>query len=124
MSNPIFGKLLKSLRAECGLSLRKFCEISELDPGNVSRWERGVANPPQTDKTLERIALILKLTPGSDQYKDFFVAASISSGKLPRSVIEDKVLLDKLPVLLRTLDGQKLSSAQLDSLIQKVRDEL
>ena len=123
MDYQSFGKLLKSLRAERRLSLRMFCQISGLDPGNVSRWERGVTPPPQTDETLDRIASAIGLTPGSDKYKDSFVSASISAGRIPRDTLTNRALIDRLPVFLRTLDGSKLSGDQLDALIQKINEE-
>ncbi len=120
----IFGEKLKELRLNRSLSIRQFCKKTALDPGNVSKWERGLLKPPQTTEVLERIAAILDLEPGSDTYKDFFASAAVSSGRIPRETVENEELLAKLPVLLRTIDGQKLTSGQLDSLIEIIKEEL
>lgn len=120
----LFGEKLKELRLKRSLSLRNFCIKTALDPGNVSKWERGLLKPPQTAEVLERIAAILDLAPGSDTYRDFFASAAISSGRIPKEIIDNEKLIEKLPVLLRTIDGQKLTSVQLDSLIEIIKDEL
>src|SRR3972149_4183237 len=56
-----FGEWVRNRRAELRLSLRKFAEETRLDPGNLSKYERGVLPPPQDPDTLERMAAILKL---------------------------------------------------------------
>lgn len=122
MSTNPFGTLLKKLRAKRNLTLRKFCLISGLDPGNVSRWERGITNPPQVPETLRKIAIVLGLDEGSDKYEEFMNTAFISAGRLPKRTMDDRELVNKLPVFLRTLDGRKLSSEQLDALIRKIKE--
>ena len=44
-----FGAFFKQKRLELGLSLRRFCLEHGLDPGNISKLERGRLAPPQHD---------------------------------------------------------------------------
>ena len=124
MKSTPFGKLLKSLREERRLSLRKFCQITDLDPGNVSRWERGVTAPPQNKETLNKISTVFGIKPESDRYKELFFSASISAGRLPSETLDNEALLSKMPLLLRTLDGRKLSEEQFEALINKIKAEI
>ena len=123
MHVKLFGDMLNKLRLEKGLTLRKFCRLTGFDPGNVSRWERGKMNPPQDPKKLERIATALDLENGSTEYDDFISSAAISAGHIPKKTMEDKELLQKLPIFFRTLDGRKLSPEQLESLITIIKEE-
>jgi len=114
----IFGELHRQLRKERNLSLRKYCTLSGQDPGNISRIERGLIPPPQTEKTLERMAETLKLERGSKKWQEFLDCAVVSAGRLPKYILEDEELLKSLPVLLRTVTGQKLSDEKLDELLE------
>ncbi len=42
-----FGEFFKAKRQALGLTLREFCLKHKLDPGNISRLERGLLAPPQ-----------------------------------------------------------------------------
>ncbi len=95
-----------------------------IDPGNVSRIERGKINPPQELTKLEQIAIILGLEEGTDEFDDFISLAHLSAGRLPQKTINDEQLVGKLPLFFRTLDGRKLTEEQLDSLIEIIREEL
>ena len=44
---PAFGEFFKVKRQALGLTLREFCLKHKLDPGNLSRMERGLLAPPQ-----------------------------------------------------------------------------
>jgi transcriptional regulator with XRE-family HTH domain len=122
MARKIFGDMLKELRLKKELTLRKFCLITGVDPGNLSRWERGVSAPP-SDELIERMAVTLGLEPGTDEFEDFIAAAALSKGRIPKKALENEQLMAKLPVFFRTLDGRKLSEEQLDALIQIIKDE-
>jgi len=118
VGSNVFGKLHRALREECNLSLRKYCELSEQDPGNISRIERGLIPPPQTENTLKKMAKTLGLKKGKKKWSEFFDTAALSAGRLPKDVIEDEELLKNLPVLLRTVTGQKLTDKKLNELIE------
>jgi transcriptional regulator with XRE-family HTH domain len=116
-----FGKLLKKLRIAKGLTLREFCQANKLDPGNYSRLERGHFPPPQKEELLEKYATALGLHRGSDEWLEFFDLAAASRGEIPKDLLTDEELLEKLPVLFRTLRGSGVPADKLDDLIEKVR---
>ncbi len=116
-----FAAMLKRIRLEHGMTLREFCLKNEIDPGNYSRLERGLFPPPESHELLERYAIALGLKPGSDQWLELFDLAAAERGKIPEDIMSDEKVVDKLPVLFRTMRGKQLSSEQLDELIEKIR---
>ena len=115
-----FGEFFRRRRVELGLTLRRFCLEAGLDPGNVSKIERGLLPPPGREK-LEEYGRHLKLQPGSDAYLEFFDLAAAESGRLPGDLLENEELMDKLPVLFRTIRGQRVTPEKLDALIEFIR---
>ena len=71
-----FGEFVKARRQARGLTLRAFCEKHGFDPGNVSRLERGLVQPPQDEKKLSEFALTLGLIAGTDDWQEFFDRAA------------------------------------------------
>jgi transcriptional regulator with XRE-family HTH domain len=116
-----FGEFFREQRIALGVTLREFCRRNGLDPGNISRLERGVLPPPQGRETLEHYAKLLKLKKGSDDWYNFFDLAAAENGRIPPEILEDKEVLEKLPILFRTLRGQKVPDEQLDELVRKLR---
>jgi len=121
MSATPFSRLLKELRLKTGLTMREFCLSHKFDPGNYSRLERGLFPPPQREDLLEKYAVALGLSRGSDAWLDFFDVAATCRGEIPHDLLDDRELLTKLPVLFRTLRGTPVSPAKLDELIEKIR---
>lgn len=117
----LFGKFFKELRQRSGQTLRQFCQEHNLDPGNISKIERGKIRPPTSHEILERYASYLKIEEGSDDWYNFFDYASACSGKIPADVMNDNKLVDKLPLIFRTLRGQKVPKEQLDDLAEFIR---
>jgi transcriptional regulator with XRE-family HTH domain len=121
MNANAFGKLLKNLRMEKGLTLREFCQNNRIDPGNYSRLERGLFPPPQREEILEKYALALGLKRGSDEWLELFDLAAAARGQLPKDLLSDEEVVEKLPAIFRTLRGSPLTADKLDELIEKVR---
>jgi transcriptional regulator with XRE-family HTH domain len=119
MSN--FGAFFRSMRERSGLSLREFCLDNEFDPGNISRLERGLLSPPESREKLEQYAKALGLKKGSDDWYTFFDLAAAERGKIPDDVLKDEELVERLPVLFRTLRGQRVDKDDLDDLIERIR---
>ena len=122
-TSAVFGEFFKAKRQALELTLREFCLKHQLDPGNLSRLERGLLPPPQDRARLEEYAGYLKLKPGSDDWYQFFDLAAAAKGRLPEELLADEALVAKLPLLFRTLRGKRLTNKQLDDLFKKVRGD-
>lgn len=116
-----FGACFKAMRMKLGVSLREFCLERKLDPGNISRLERGLTPPPQSQEKLAEYAGHLGLKKGSDEWQQLLDLAAAESGRIPDDVLSDKELVAKLPTLFRTLRGQKVPEDKLDDLIRRIR---
>ena len=121
-SQKAFGEFFKARRKVLGYTLRRFCQEKGLDPGNMSRMERGLVSPPQKREKLAEYAGHLELEPESDEWYQFSDLAYASSGRIPEELLNDKELATKPPILFRTLRGQKVTEEQLDELIKKIKD--
>jgi len=116
-----FGEFFKEKRMVIGLTLRQFCEQYSLDAGNLSKIERGLVPPPKSDNILEKYAGYLKLKKGTDDWYEFFDLAAAESGKLPKELM-DKDIMERMPMLFRTLRGKKLTKDKLDKLIKIIKE--
>jgi len=112
--------MLKKLRIERGVSLREFCLSNGFDPGNYSRLERGLY-PPPSHELLEKYAAALAVVPGSDQWLELFDLAATTRGEIPSDLMADSRVVEKLPVLFRTMRATQLSPDRLDALIDEIR---
>ncbi len=115
-----FGKYFKKCRMALGKTLRQFCSENGLDPGNTSKLERGLLPPPQGREKLEEYAKFLKIKKGSDEWYMFFDLAAAETGRIPDDLMSEKKIGDKLPILFRTLRGQKVPDDKLEELIKKL----
>jgi transcriptional regulator with XRE-family HTH domain len=117
-----FGDFVKQLRLRKKQTLRRFCLEHGFDPGNHSKIERGILPPPKDEKKLTQLAISLGLKEGAEDWQTFFDLAIISNGKLPDYVMSDAELLGKLPLLFRTVKGEKISAEKLDKLIELIKE--
>jgi transcriptional regulator with XRE-family HTH domain len=122
MSSTLFGDFFKKKRIESGKTLRQFCMENNLDPGNISKLERGILPPPTSEEKLEHYARCLKIKKGSDEWYEFFDLAHASAGRIPEEIVSDENLLSKLPLVFRTLRGQKLTREQLNKMAKKLKE--
>lgn len=115
-----FGNYIKEKRIEKKITLRKFCKQAELDPSNWSKIERELLQPPKSRFVLEIIAKILKMKKDSEEYYTLFDLAAISF--VPKDLIEDEKILEKLPVFFRTVRGEPPTRKELEELINIIRE--
>lgn len=115
-----FGEFFKAKRQALGLTLRDFCLKHKLDPGNMSRLERGLLPPPRNGNRLEEYARYLGLKPGSDGWRTFLDLAAAAKGRIPQELLEDDDLVAKLPLIFRALRGKRFTDKRLDDLIRKI----
>ena len=112
-----FGGFFKERRLALGKTLREFCQENGLDPGNISKIERGKMSPP-TDK-LEEYAQYLNIKNG--EFETFKDLAFASAGKIPDD-LRDEETLARLPVFFRTLRNKEFSEDKLKELARKIAE--
>ena len=116
-----FGQFFKKMREKRGLSLRQFCVKNKVDPGNISKLERSLMPPPQSREKLEQYASFLRIRQGSPEWYEFFDLAAANSGKIPADILSDENLMKRLPLVFRTIRGQKISKEKLEELVEVMR---
>jgi transcriptional regulator with XRE-family HTH domain len=117
-----FSEFFHEKRIATGLTLRQFCLRHGLDPGNLSKLERGILPPPESREKLEHYAKLLQLAPGSADRQDFFDLAAAERGRIPDELMEDEDLVRKLPAFFRTLRGARVDGKLLDDLVEAIRN--
>lgn len=115
-----FGEYIKELRINKGLTLRKFCHMTNLDPSNWSKIERNKLQPPKSLIVLESIALALDIEIDSEEWHTIKDLATISY--MPRELLDDKSIVDKLPIFFRTVRGESPSKEELEKLIKLIKE--
>jgi len=116
-----FGEFFKERRIALRKTLRQFCVENKLDPGNISRLERGLMPPPQDAEILERYAKFLGIKKGTDDWYAFFDLAAADRGIIPKDLMSDKEVVRMLPAFFRTLRGQKPTEEEMIKLAEKIR---
>lgn len=113
-----FGPLLKKLRLRAGFGLRRFAEILDMKPTNLSALEHGRRRPPTDPEKLRQIAEALGLLERSEQWSQFFDAAR-GEETLPADV-RHLAGRPMIPALLRTINNRQLSDEEIAHLIQEI----
>jgi transcriptional regulator with XRE-family HTH domain len=119
----MFGEFFKKLRKKNGYTLREYCRTFKKDPGNISKMERGLMNPPKNDEELKDMAYSLRIKENSSEWEQFFILASVSAGRIPTKIMSDEDVLNQLPIFLRTVTGKKLSKEKLEALIELIKSQ-
>jgi transcriptional regulator with XRE-family HTH domain len=115
-----FGEFIKQLRLQNRITLREFCRLSGIDPSNWSKIERGMLPPPKSKLMLEEIAKILKIKKNNDNWYTLMDLAAITH--IPKELLNNQSIVEKLPVFFRTLRGQKPTEEELENLIKLIKE--
>ncbi len=115
-----FGEYFRALRARLNVPLRQFCLENGYDPGNISKLERGVLPPPASPEKLQDYARALRVKEGSEEWITFMDLAAVARREIPEDIMADEELVRRLPLVFRTLRGQKVEE-NLDALVNKIR---
>ncbi|MBD3337585.1 MAG: helix-turn-helix domain-containing protein [Candidatus Lokiarchaeota archaeon] len=115
-----FGEFVKQKRLHNRITLREFCRLSGIDPSNWSKIERGILPPPKSKTVLEAIAGILKIKKESEDWYTLMDLAAITH--IPKELLNDDSIVEKLPVFFRTLRGQKPTEEELENLIKLIKE--
>jgi transcriptional regulator with XRE-family HTH domain len=116
-----FGEMLKGRRAELRLSLRDCAIRANIDPGNLSRIERGRAAPPQDAEVLARLIDALEWT-GTAAGQELIDVAAMQNGRIPRDILSNEEVMAALPVLLRTVNNKQLDGARIEQLVDMIKN--
>ncbi len=114
----IFGTFFKQKRMALGGTLREFCRKNELDPGNISKLERGRLTPPQNEGVLKKYADCLRLN--SSDWETFKELAQVGSGRIPEYLTDEETLA-KLPMFFRAIKDSDLNEEKLRQLVEMIR---
>ncbi len=117
-----FGELFGRLRREkTQLSLREFAERFGFDAGTLSKIERGRMAPPKATEKLEEYASALGISRGEDDWIEFFDQAAAARGEIPNDIMSDDDVAGQLPVLFRTLRGERVPAEDLKKLLSIIK---
>jgi transcriptional regulator with XRE-family HTH domain len=116
-----FGEYIRDLRISKEITLREFCKNAQQDPSNWSKTERGIIAPPKSKLVLDQIIKALDIKKDTEEYYTIFDLAAISF--IPKGLLSDKDLLEKLPVLFRSSRGRTPNKEELERLANKIREE-
>ncbi len=119
-----FGDFFKKKRIELGLTLREFCRVNGFDPGNISKIERGLLPPPQTNEKRLEYAKALGIEEGTDDWLEFCDLAAMGAGKIPPHVGTNEELMNALPILFRSIRRKELDENDLAKLVNSIKREL
>mgnify|MGYP001601463524 FL=1 len=118
MVNTRFGETLKRLRLKASVGLRRFAEMIDMPPSNLSALEHGRRPPPAEPGRLREIAEALGLVEDSDDWNEFFDTAR-REGELPADV-RHVAGRELVPALLRTIDNRQLTDEEIARLIDDI----
>lgn len=111
-----FGEFFRKKRLDNDMTLREFCREYNLDPGNISKIERGKI-PPSLNR-IEEYADFLMLS--KEERKEFKELAQIAAGRIPDEIIDNEDAVAKLPMLFRAMRGEELSEEALRELAEAI----
>lgn len=114
-----FGGMLKELRIKKNLSLRQICKLTDYDPSNWSKIERGKISPPSDIKILIKWARSLGLSKAKSE--EFIDEARMAQGIIPQDILSQADAVDYLPAFFRTLRNKKPTKEEMDRLIELIR---
>jgi len=117
-----FGEFIKERRLELNMSLRKFCDVSQIDASNWSKIERSQLPLSLAINKLEELAKVLKIERDSVEWVKYFDLATVAKGIIPKDVYNDNGVLEALPVFFRTASNNKPSDEELDKLIAFIQE--
>lgn len=118
----MFGNFIRTKRLENNMTLRNFCRsLNDEDFGNWSKVERKLISPPQNFDKLQKIAGILNIKEGSEDWEKLFDYSKIDAGHLPDFVTEEPNVLEILPIFLRTVKNVKPNREELLMFIEDLK---
>jgi transcriptional regulator with XRE-family HTH domain len=121
LGKKTFGSFFKELRIRGKKTLRSFCSENGFDASNISKLERGIFPAPESSEKLEKYAKALGIKFGSEEWIEFLDLASCSRKTISLESIENLEVVNRLPILFRTLENKNLTGEDLDRLIELIK---
>ncbi len=118
-----FGRILKELRIQKGLTLRKASCLAGYDPSNWSKVERGEITPPFDEKILRKWANILDISKDANKVQEFIDEARIARGIIPQDILSQKNAVKYLPAFFRTARNKKPTKKEINQLIELIKGQ-
>lgn len=104
-----FGEYFRALRLTLGFStVREFCTRHRLDPGYISKMERGLLPPPPTIKRLGKLTSAVGLKEQTAEWQEFLDRAYAARGEIPPDIAGRAEVVRTLPALFRELRNRSL----------------
>jgi len=116
-----FCRILKELRIQKGLTLRKASRLADYDPSNWSKIERGEISPPADEKILRKWTNVLGISRDVKKNQEFIDKAKIARGIIPQDILSQKNAVEYLPAFFRTARNKKPTREEIDKLIELIR---
>ena len=117
-----FGKIIKELRINKGLSLREVCKLIGYDASNWSKVERGRIAPPSDKQILAKCARALGISQKDKKFNEFIDQAQIAQGIIPSDMMMDKDVVQLMPAFFRTLRNKKPTKQEIDRLVELIKN--
>ena len=105
--------LSRKRRIARDITLRKFCQAIEWDASNWSKIERGLLSP-QDEEKLGRIAEVIGIERGSEEWQAMKDLARLGAQMLPDDIAADRRIVNALPLFFRTVRSDKPTAEELD----------
>lgn len=121
--NQPFGEYFHALRERSGsMTLREFCSKHNLDPGTISKMERGLLPPPRSLPKISALAATVGITEESPEWQEFLDMAYAARGEIPPDLASEEDVVQRLPAIFRTLRGTAPSEEDVRLLMQLIRE--
>lgn len=114
-----FGQTIEEIRKSSSITLKQLSRDIGFDPSYISRIERGKKKP--SDKFVDAFTSYFAIETGTETYKKIKDSASIARAEIPDYVMSEKDIVDRLPMLFRTITGSKIEEDALDDLINLLK---
>ena len=115
----VFSQFARGRRLSLHLTLNEVAIKAGVDPGNLSRWERGIMPVSLATGTLKRLAEALKIH-STREFQLFVDLAHISHGRIPPDLMQDNQILESLPYHFEAArEFETLPQAQSPSTLQR-----
>lgn len=119
-----FGSYLRSLRLGAKIGLREFASLINMQASNYSNIEHGKDAPPKNPEKVNAIADNLALGEGSAERIKLLDLAAEYRDEVAEDVKRAIKANPGIPVLVRTIEGKRLTEGQLRKLTRYIEENL